>query len=33
MLPIVTTETPENGYAKGENIETDDVGGKRASVA
>jgi hypothetical protein len=32
-LPCVTAETPENEQTKGENMETDDVGRKRASVA
>jgi hypothetical protein len=32
-LPRVTVETPENGYAMGENMEAGDVERKRASVA
>jgi hypothetical protein len=33
MLPRVITEKPKNGQAKDKNVETSDVGRKRASVA
>jgi hypothetical protein len=33
LLPRVTAETHENGYVKGENVETGNVGRKQASVA
>jgi hypothetical protein len=32
MLPRVTAKTPENGLTIGENVETGDIGQKRASI-